>query len=202
MLMFLTLVGGLLVYKNYKKKRIMLKQKKSQTGVLVTILLILIVIAAVAVVGAFIIKFVRNNTTITPNANLYFDKSEIGPYYNNETQAVYVSVKRGNSDENINFSGIRFVLITSGNSKTYDNNIVPDNFEKKIYALSSETKPDTIEIAPIIRVNDVDRLGVVSDQSDIVLSSKYVLGLTTDKGWKDFDLPNETYNPNNASSAP
>jgi len=176
-----------------------LKNKKTQSGLIVTVLLVLVAIAAVVVLSAWIIPMVRNNLQ---TSGLRFDISmdRDGTFYDpdgsftnlvgcsgcgSNQSATYIKVTRGTmgsagSDTGASLYALKFIFQIGGKSFTYINSKVPGELESRTYyfALYGENKPDSVKIAPVVLVNGGQKTLEIADETQLRTVEGYV---TVDK---------------------
>jgi flagellin-like protein len=150
----------------------MVKQKKSQTELIVTVLLILIVLTAVGIVGVFVTKIVVENS----NFDIGGLKVSIEPentVYNKPLDTLYFSIQRevgkvGKGE----LTGMVITVITDGEKRECVRRNVPQELERRVYNFAGfPYKPDAIHVSPIIRNNGKEKtLSVISKFTDILIS--------------------------------
>ena len=172
-----------------------MKNKKSQSGIIVTVLLVLVGIAAVVVLAAWIIPMIRDNLqTSGLRFDLSFDRD--GTFYDpdgsftnlagcsgcgSNQSATYVKITRGpmnaaDSDAGTSLYAVKFIFQIGGKSLTYINTDVPGELESKTYyfALYGENKPDSVKIAPVVLSGSGQKTLDVADETLIRTVDGYI----------------------------
>ena len=150
--------------------KITLRNKKAAANIIVVVLLVLLAITLVAMVGYWIYNFVADSNYTFDGLSLSIDRSK--PIcYNETSQRLYLSVKRGN--DGLNLTGIMFSFEMEGASNPLKNIRMPASQETYYYTLIGvSSKPKSVQISPVLNYRNKDRIGsIVDKESNIIVSS-------------------------------
>lgn len=142
------------------------RNRKSQSEVIVTVLIILLVIAAIAVVGFFLMKWIKGNTDFS---NINLDISIEGDAtYNPATNNLFIKVSRGVGDANL--TGLKIIVtLPNGDSidKEYSEELPAEN-EIKMYGRGNiQTIPEYVELAPIVTKNGITKVLDIASRAEV-----------------------------------
>ena len=142
------------------------QNKKSQGSLITLVLLVMIGIVAVALVGAFIVKMVRDNTQ-TNNIKVELSLDPAGTFYDtatdpdnsdpssNQVQVNYVKIDSGGNNDQI--TGLKLVFYIQGNAFACTVNQIPTLLGSITYKYISQ-KPDSVEVYPIATISGKEKL--------------------------------------------
>ena len=149
-----------------------IKSKKAAANIIVVILLVLVAIAAVSLVGYWIYNFVLDSDYSFDGLSLSIDRAN-GICYNETSQKLFLSVKRGS--DSLNLSGVMFsfTMPTGAVSDIIKDIRVPLAQETYAYTLPNVMpKPLSIQITPLLIHRNKEKVGSVVDSEDnIVIGS-------------------------------
>lgn len=161
------------------------RNERSQTSIIVTVLLILVAIAGVVVIAAWIIPMIKDNLAAgNLKADISIDRE--GTFYNTDvpdcgldvclpSPRTYVKVSRGSTGTGELYA-IKFIFHKGDKSLIYINTNVPSPSESLSYVflLVDENKTDSVDIVPIMLVNDKQKALDVADSALVGTDSRLI----------------------------
>lgn len=152
-----------------------MRGKKAISALVATVLLILITVAAVGIIWGAIMPMIKNvlelNQACLKANSLNIDTQSGFTCYNSTGgTTVTVTVERG--PETYDLTGIKFIVVTGGQSKSFDNNTaVPDLLGKKTFSSADVAygTPTEVKIAPVVKIGNTNR---VCDVTSTAILSK------------------------------
>jgi len=150
------------------------KKKKGVSAVVATILIVMITVLAIGIIWVTILPMIRENLAVSDvceNAGVSIVSSQGYTCYK-PSNITMVQVSKGNSD--INVTGLKFSISSSGNSYEYDEQEVAySTADYNVYYLNTSEfeKIEKISVVPTVKLGDSEKSCSVISLDNIPLCS-------------------------------
>lgn len=162
-----------------------MRNKRGISALIATVLLILMTVAAAALIFGILIPYMRTEMESGKTCNDVRLEIVSGEYtfYNQESQEVYVQVKRGGDD--VNIEGLQIIISGGGNSKAINVGSgqlgltefgsttisLPGKEESRTYVINAASLGigsfDLVSVAPIVKVEGREKICGVNSKATI-----------------------------------
>jgi len=130
-------------------------EKRGVSAVVATVLIILLTVAAVTIIWAAVIPMIQNSiggSTACMNADISIDTSSGYTCFDSEDNVVGVQIKQGSKD--VEIVGVDFQVNIDGDTTTFSRDVNLGKNEAKTVYLFVDDVPDSMSVAPVIKVGD------------------------------------------------